>query len=390
MAYNWYARVVTIGLAIFAMLFGAGNLIFPLRLGVHSGGHLALTFGGFALGGILLPVLGLLAIVLYHGSYEDYFGTLGKRLGSIFIFCCMMIIGPFLVMPRIMALSYDMLYNYMPPMSVFVFSILFSSIAFLFTCRLGKVLDLVGNYLSPIKVAGLLFIVGTGLWYSPGVSRIAIDHWDLFKLSLVKGYGTLDLLATIFFGAIIVRLLTRYADKSERIDMADAIKLTTIAGLCAGGLLGVVYLGMIYLGSAYGEGLLALHEGKVFSTVALRILGDNGAILVGLVVFIAGLVTVVSLTTVVGEYVNRLMPRRLTYVQAVIAVLLICSTIASTGLDNIIDYSEPFIAFFYPLIIVITVCNVLRKLVGFTYIRLPLAITAVCTAYYTLPWHWFL
>lgn len=376
-----FSRIFTTSLTIFAMMFGAGNLIFPTRLGVESGGHVWAGFLGFSLTGILLPMLGLMAIVTFSGDYEAYFARLGRIPGKIFIFICMMIIGPLLVMPRIVALSYVLLLPLLPCTPVWLFSFVFAALAFLIAFRMSKVLDLIGKFLSPIKVLSLASIVLLGLWRAQAMMHAPLDVWGYFRHSMASGYQTLDLLAVIFFGAIIVRLLFEYAEKSEHMTLKRAVSITAYSGVIAGLLLGLIYLGMIYMGAFYGEGLLGLGEGEIFRQIVLRISGCYGAMLIGLVVFIAGLTTIVSLSAVLGDYVHRVSHKKVSYTWAVGLVLGVCALMASFGLTNILVYSMPLINFFYPLIIVTTVCNLLYKWLGFTWIKLPVFLTALISAW---------
>ena len=45
---------VIVGFALFAMFFGAGNLIFPVMIGANSVGHLPAVLLGFLLTGLSL------------------------------------------------------------------------------------------------------------------------------------------------------------------------------------------------------------------------------------------------------------------------------------------------------------------------------------------------
>lgn len=379
-----FSRIFTTSLTIFAMMFGAGNLIFPTRLGVESCGHVWSGFFGFSLTGILLPLLGLMAIVSFSGDYEAFFARLGRVPGKIFVFTCMMIIGPFIVMPRIVSLAYVLLLPLFPCTPLWVFSIFFVASAFLIAYRMNKVLDLIGKFLSPIKVLSLIFIVLLGLFGATKMMYAPIDVWAFFRHSMADGYQTLDLLASIFFGAIVVRLLSQYSNRSEHMTLKRAVSITAGSGIIAGGLLGLIYLGMIYLGAFYGDGLLGLNEGEIFRQVVLRTSGCYGALLIGLVVFVAGLTTVVSLSTVLGDYVQQVSHKKISYTSAVALVLLTCALMASLGLTNILVYSKPLIMFFYPLIIVTTVCNLLYKGLGFAWIKFPVFVTALLSAWWVL------
>src|SRR3972149_5511425 len=89
--------IVTIGLAIFSMLFGAGNLVYPLSAGLYAGNQNFIGMIAFLLSSVLLPVIGLVAMILFDGNYENYFNRLGKWFGAAIICTCMIIIGPGLV-----------------------------------------------------------------------------------------------------------------------------------------------------------------------------------------------------------------------------------------------------------------------------------------------------
>ena len=72
-------QIITIGLAIFSMYFGAGNLMFPIGVGVTSGSDWILGILGFITTAVMLPLVGLIAMVLFDGDYNAFFGRLGKR-----------------------------------------------------------------------------------------------------------------------------------------------------------------------------------------------------------------------------------------------------------------------------------------------------------------------
>lgn len=377
------ARIAKISLTIFAMLFGAGNLMFPPKLGIEMGQYTWLGFFGFFLSAVVLPMIGLLAIVAFEGDYRKFFGRLSYPLGDIFIFMCMLIVGPLVVMPRIVMLSYEMLYSFLPTcVSPSIFAILFAMLAFIATYRPGKLLNIVGEFLSPLKVVTLLIIVIAGLLSGSAPEPVEGSAWELFGKAFNYGYLTLDVLGAIFFGAIIVHLLTTYASKEDRISTHEAMKLTAIASIFAGLLLGGVYLGMTLLGAYHGQGLGYLDQGSIFRELALRVLGTWGAVFMGVSVFLACFTTCVSLAAVVGEYVQNVSRKSLTYAQSVGIILAICVFIAQFGLKYIIEFSEPIILFFYPLLIVIMFCNLAYIVFGFKPITIPMLIAALMIVLY--------
>lgn len=378
MTKNFSQRIYLTSLTIFAMLFGAGNLMFPLRVGIEAGSQTIWGLAGFILTGVLLPLLGLLAIVAFNGDYREFFGRVGKIPGFLLVLYCMMVVGPFVVMPRIVALSYEMLQPFLPEMSVLFFATIFLSLVFLATYRPGKLLDIIGKVLSPLKVTSLFIIIIWGLV----TGNAAVPSYEpvlkLFYQGAMYGYHTLDLLGAIFFGSIVVALLTSYAQPGEKTSIHNAVKVAAVSGIFAALLLAAMYAGMSFLAAFHGHGLGHLNEGQIFSAISFRILGQYGAALIGLTVFLACFTTTVSLSAVVGDYVRvELFDSKITYPMALVIVLGICAFIARHGLSAILHFSVPFILASYPVFIVITICNILYKLWGFKYIKIPVALTVI-------------
>ena len=54
---------ILMGVTLFSMFFGAGNLIFPPYLGAQAGTAAVPAFAGFALSAVGLPVLGVICLL---------------------------------------------------------------------------------------------------------------------------------------------------------------------------------------------------------------------------------------------------------------------------------------------------------------------------------------
>ena len=66
-------QIISIGLAIFSMLFGAGNLIYPLQVGMECGDLTLYGITGFILTAVCLPIAGLVCMLLFDGNYKSFF-----------------------------------------------------------------------------------------------------------------------------------------------------------------------------------------------------------------------------------------------------------------------------------------------------------------------------
>ncbi|HDJ1218611.1 TPA: branched-chain amino acid transport system II carrier protein, partial [Staphylococcus aureus] len=97
-----------IGFTLFAMFFGAGNLIFPPNLGLDSGQFFWPAILAFVLTGIGLPLLGVIVGAL---DKEGYIGALNKispKFSILFLIIIYLTIGPLFAIPRTASTSFEM------------------------------------------------------------------------------------------------------------------------------------------------------------------------------------------------------------------------------------------------------------------------------------------
>ena len=386
------SQIYSTSLTIFAMLFGAGNLVLPPALGMACGDKVLFGLSGFLLTGVLVPFLGLIAIILFKGNYSEFFGRIGKTPGFIITFLCMLMLGPLLIMPRIVTLSYAMLLPFMPEAirtlsefgSRFIFSLFFLGLAFLATYKPSRILGLVGKVLSPLKVLCIITIILIGVFSGAPASVVPESTLALFTEGIKLGYQTVDLLGTIFFGSIIISLLlgTRTATP---VLMKSIIKTTMISGALACSFLTFIYTGMSYLGVFHGAGLGHLDESQLFSQLCFRILGYHGAALIGFTVFLACFITAIALTAVVGEYAQKeLFFKKISYPAALLLVLGTCLVPSLYGFAAIVSFSKPLLFIMYPIILAITLCNLLYKIYGITTIKIPVTLVALMVIGYNI------
>ena len=76
-----FLTLTTTGFALFAMFFGAGNLVIPPYIGLKMGAASGSAFVGFFLSGIFIPFLAVLMV----SSVGTTFSDLGKRFPAPFV-----------------------------------------------------------------------------------------------------------------------------------------------------------------------------------------------------------------------------------------------------------------------------------------------------------------
>lgn len=379
--------ILKTGLAIFAMLFGSANLIFPMKIGVISGDKTAIGLIGFILSGILIPMAGLMSMVFFNGDYRAFFYRIGKVPGNILIALCMLIIGPLVAMPRIITFSYEIVRPFVGNhLSLLLFSTIFSIITFIFTYKKNSLLDSIGKILSPLLLLSLSGIFSIGYWLKDGAIKTVLPDWQVFSKSFLIGYNTLDLLGTIFFASIVISILYSTLEKDQTKNPKYMAKIMSISSLIAGTLLALVYCGIAYLGAWHGKEFAALDEGKIFINTILKIVGSQGALVLAATVFLACLTTIIALASIVSEYLkNDITKNRLSYINCLIIILVTATFMSQFELGPLLKFSAPLISIAYPVLITLTFCNLAYKLWGFKPVKIPVLITLIISSYFYGP-----
>lgn len=387
--------VFSIGLAIFSMFFGAGNIIYPIMVGVSSGSNVFIGILGFMVTAVLLPLAGLLSMILFDGNYHAFFHRLGKIPGSLLLFSCMLIIGPLIALPRLVTASHTLLAPFSPlqffkdinPTSSFVFCIIFLTITFIATFRENNIIKILGYIISPLLLISLSIIVIRGLMTGNLLVPTEKSSLTIFEENIRRGYETLDLLSAIFFSSIILAILKN----TMGADYENKPKLRTLTGLKAGAIgvaiLGITYIGMATVGAYQGWYLIS-NIGELFREIAFNVVGVYGAFIVTTAVLMACLSTAIALTAVFANFLkDEIFRNRIGFVPALIITLILCIPLSTAGLEEVLKLTDgPLLYIGYPVIIVLTLANIAYKGFGFTAVKLPVAATffIAFVSYYTM------
>src|SRR5262249_47112649 len=244
---------LAIGLAMFSMFFGAGNVIFPLAVGQYAGDKNFYAMAGLILTAAIMPIAGVIAMILFDGSYQRFFGRLGKIPGFILALIIISLLGPLGSTPRCIALSYTTLKSSFLGLHPVLYSALACGIIFLFSIRRNQILTLLGWILTPLLLVSLLIIISLGLFTAHDIQILDAPKGAIFLHGLKEGYITMDLLAAFFFSSTILNLL-RMRLKSEDGEGASRKYTSTAfkASFVGAFLLASIYVGFSYLASFHG------------------------------------------------------------------------------------------------------------------------------------------
>lgn len=350
-----YRDVLVIGLALFSMFFGAGNIIFPPYLGMESGSQWILGFISYYMADIGLSVVSIFAILRYNGDVDGLMGRIGNIPGKIMLSAIILCIGPLVAVPRTGATTYEMfVVPLFGPINRLIPTFIFFGIVLIFTIRESSVIDILGKFLTPALFIGLMLLIIKGIFTPVGPIRDVSAYEDVIFTGVTAGYQTMDVLAALAFGLIIVNSVAKkgYTTPKEKYRIAANASLAAAAGLL------VIYGGLTFLGataSSYRGGRVTRTELILYITE--KLLGGKGVILLGIIVTLACITTAVALISASSDYFSKLSRGRISYKALTITLCVFSAFMATIGTDRIVAVANPVLNLLYPGMLTLTVLS---------------------------------
>ena len=374
---------LSIGLAMFSMFFGAGNIIYPLAIGQYAGDQNAFAIFGLLLTAAMMPMAGVMAMVLFNGNYRDFFGRLGRFPGFILSFAMIALLGPLGSTPRCIALSYTTLQNSFTHLHPVVFSAGACSLIFLCAVKKRRLIQLLGCVLTPLLLLSLIVIIGLGYTTASAASHVEIEKWNLFLHGLKEGYNTMDLLAAFFFSSTILSVLKMQEEGTRPLEKSEHIKITFQASLIGAFLLAAIYIGFSYIASFHAHSLLSLEKDQLLSVITLKIAGPYAGILVCVTIAFACLTTAIALISSFTDFVQtEVLKNRLSYELTLALGLILTFFISTFNFHQISAFLWPILQVCYPGLIALTCLNLAHHLWGIQTVKLPVFLVFGFSAYF--------
>jgi branched-chain amino acid:cation transporter, LIVCS family len=351
-------QVLAVGLMLFALFLGAGNMIFPPALGQAAGSNVWVAIVGFLITGVGLPLLGVTAIALTGSDLEKLASRVHPIFGIIFTFIVYLVIGPLFAIPRTATVSYEI--GVTPflseaakggNLSLFLTTVVFFGITLWLAMNPSKLVDRVGKILTPILVVVLATLVIKAI-ITPmgeiGEPAEAYQSGAFFK-GFIEGYLTMDTLASLVFGIVVIHAIKNFGIRDNKV----LAKATIKAGAIAATGLALVYVSLAYIGATSINVIGQADNGAaILSGSATHLFGSIGTTILALAITFACLTTSIGLVSSCSEYFSKVFPK-VSYKTFVIILSIFSMIIANVGLTQLIQISIPVLLMVYPLAIVI-------------------------------------
>ncbi len=348
--------ILVIGFAMFAMFFGAGNLIFPPYLGMVGGDQWFTGFLAFIIADGGLAVLTVLAMIRKDGSFWCVIDRIGDLPAKILASVAILTVGPMLCIPRTCATTFEMgIVPLFPGFNTWVFSIIFFGIVYLLTIRPSAVVDIIGKFLTPLLLIVLAVLVVIGIINPIGEIADVTLVDSIAKEGILAGYQTMDVLVSLAVTLMLVGNAARkgYNSKKERMGVISKASAVALLGLS------LVYGGLTYLGattSSLGLGV-GMNQTALVVMITETLLGKVGIVLLSVIVFFACLTTAIGLVSAAADFFSELSNGRVKYGLLVALICIFAAVIANVGISMIIALASPVLNIIYPVLLTQTILS---------------------------------
>ncbi|AMB94380.1 branched-chain amino acid transport system II carrier protein [Aerococcus sanguinicola] len=350
--------IIIIGFALFAIFFGAGNLIFPPYLGVLGGENWVNAAFGFLMSDPLFPILGVLVTIALGGRADDLGRRVHPKFGIILAGISVVLIGPLFSVPRTGATTHEVFVQSLwPDAPIWITSLIFFSLTAYLALNPSKVINNIGKYLTPAIIIILTVLVISAIINPVGTPPASqIDH--TFAYGFREGYQTMDALAASILASVVMSELKQrgYTDKKTQ------MKAGVLVGIVAFALLAVVYLSLTYAGSTVSS-LFTIADDRtvVFTGTVAQILGPYGNLIMGICVTLACLTTAVGITSACASFFVGQSKGRWTYQAVTLTCVAIEFVISLVGTTRIIDFASFVLTLIYPIVMVLIIFSLFDR-----------------------------
>lgn len=364
---------IIIGFALFAIFFGAGNLIFPPYLGVTAGENWGIATFAFLISDPLLSIIAVMVVAALGGSALNVGRRVHPLFASALAAICVLLIGPIFAVPRTGASTHEIfVQSYFPSAPQWITSLVFFGIVLWITYKENSVMDAIGKYLTPILLL-ILFLIFVGAVLQPNASFAATDRTGLFAQGFKEGYQTMDVLGAPLLAGVVMKDITRrgYLNKKDQFRMMFGV------GIVAFILLALVYSTLAYSGASMSTVIdTTAQRAAMLTTIVKNLLGSWGQLAMGLAVCFACLTTAIGLTTTCGQYFEEVSKGKISYKKTILVTVAVEFIISLVGVDSLINLAVPVLTFIFPIMIALILFSAFDKYVPYDWTYLGAVVGA--------------
>lgn len=351
-------QIFIIGLMLFSMFLGAGNVIFAPVLGQQAGTNTIIAMLGFLITGVGLVIIAIMALNKVGGTVEKISGRVGEKYALCFSVLLFLALGPLYVIPRTTSVVYEIGIRQLIPdgnhkLFLLLFSIFFMLLTIYLSWDTSKFVERLGKIITPIFGILLVLIVAKsiitpmGKIHPPVPDGSYVEPFAAFLKGFTQGYYTMDVLAAFIFGGIFIKSISSLGINDEKEIASVFLKagFVTLIGLAA------LQISMAWIGASSVDSIgYSKNGGETIALACKQLFGVTGLYLIGTVIFLTGITTNIACLAAVSEYFERIMPS-ISYKKWLIFISIPSLIITNFGLTKVLEMASPLLMLLYPLAI---------------------------------------
>lgn len=363
--------VFFIGIAIFSMVFGAGNIVFPIAIGNTAKINFIFSFLGIFLSSVLIPLAGFIACLGYRGKFDHFLKDwIGSIPTWIVTFLAMLLLGPLGAIPRCATMAHaSFSWNFCKETPLFWFGLCFFALALIISFKQDHLITFLGKFLGPINIIFMTILIIKGVICAQTIEKVGALHLnnakEFFYLGFFESYKTLDLLAMIFYsGSIVVNAYSFINERLEKASESYILKICLYSGFFSALIFSTIYFGFCYI-AAHNHCLIdpSTHKELLISAYSTAILGKQASFINGMIVLIACLNAVSALCVVFSRYLSNILAKfNFGYRKSLIFTILVSFCLSNFGFMGIDKLISPFMQLIYPVLIVVSLLGCINVL----------------------------
>lgn len=348
--------IIVIGFALFAMFFGAGNLIFPPMLGYIYGDKWLLASIAFTIVGVGLTLIAVISMAKRKGNIFTFTSLAGDKLSKTIILIIALCIGPLGAIPRTAATSFEMVESAGFNINILVFTLIFFALSLFLSLSKNSVVDLIGKFLTPLLLISLLIMIIVGMLNPIGDTKnVDMALKTIFSNSMLEGYNTMDTLAALAFTPIIVESIIKKGYKNDLLKKTIEASLIAVIGLA------FVYISLTFLGSSASKSIDTDSRVTLLNFISSSILGNKGKFVLLLAIIMACFTTSIGLISSISNIFVEFSKNKLKYKPVAWVIAIVSLLLSVLGVESIVRLTGPFLQFVYPLAILLVMFNLIGK-----------------------------
>ncbi len=343
---------------IFAIFFGAGNMIFPPAMAQQAGSDTLIALAGFIISDVGIAVAGVMAVVIAGTSMLELASKISKKFAVFLSFVVYLCNGPLFAFPRCVSVSFEIgLLPYIHGSEMLyslIFTGIFFGLTFLLSVRPSKIVDIVGKVLTPLLLLCILaMFIACVLSPLGSMGLPSGDYQSIpFFKGIIEGYLALDGFAGLVFAILVVQALKGFGISEHK----DVVKYSLICSLCAAVLLILVYGALALVGIQTSSMELFANGGNLLSYASRALFGELGGLILGCAVVLACLTTSIGLSTSFADFICAMYPR-LNYKHILGVVCLFSLVVSNVGLNMLLLIVQPLLIVLYPIVVILVVVS---------------------------------